>query len=317
MWAGTAATLGELQSLTSGFSASGAIQSAEPINIRLRGVNVIGGQDTIGRDIDLVVVTKFQFANQPTVTRLHYMEKGASPGWYDALFQNTVFTTRDFNHDDVTLQIQVYDRDKLDVETVEMVTGLAATVASAVTFPELAEYAQAAASVEGPLTNIINSLSDNDEILDEQVRLEPDEEPNQGTDLLQPGYIVAFNDDQLTADGYRLTQETKLVTADGEPVEDSPYAVLEIEREHNEVEFPETDQKAAKLAAELNGKGESGKDALHYLQQTLESYDKFERIQRGEQLQRLSEQPNISLTNAQQTLLGRLRADPETGRYLK
>jgi hypothetical protein len=313
---GTGPGLGELQSLTSGFSKGGAVQKAEPINIRLRGVNVTGGQDMIGQDLDLVIVTKFQFANQPPVTRLHYMEQGASPGWYDALYQNTVFTTRDFNHDDVTLTVQVYDRDKLSKKTVKTVAGLAATVGSAVTFPELAGFAKAAESVSGQLTNIVNSLNENEEVLDDQVRLEPDEEPNQGTDLLQPGYLVAFNDANIKEGGCDLTQNIKLENSNGNLVTDRPYAVLEVEREHNEVEFPETDQKAAKLAAEMNGKGKSGKDALHYLQQTFESYDKFERIQRGEQLQRLSEQANISLTDAQQTLLGRLKADPEIGRYL-
>lgn len=315
MWMGTGHGLGELQTLTQGFARDGVIRSAEPVNVRLRGVNVPKGRDLSG-DLDLVIVTKFQFANQPPVTRLHYLKQGASAGWYTALYQNMVFTTRDFSHDDVTITVDVYDRDALSEGTVKTVSGLAATVGVAVGFPGLASLAKAAESVSDTLTDIVDAANKNEEVLEDRVRLEPDEEPNRGTDLLQPGFLVAFEDTGGEGD-YRLNQNTQLENADGELVEGLPYAVLEVEREHNEIEFAEKDQKAAKLAAELNGKGRSSKDPLYYLRETLEAYDKFERVQRAEQLQRLSEQESISLTDAQKSLLGRLRADLETGKYVE
>jgi hypothetical protein len=315
MWMGTGAELGALQPLTEAFSDAGSVQNAEPVNVRLRGVNVPVERD-LGGGLDLVIVTKFQFANQPKVTRLHYLQQGASPGWYDALYQNMVFTTRDFNHDDVTLRVQVYDRDKLEEGTVKTVTGLAATVGVAVGFPGLASLAKAAGSVSETLTDIADSLDSHDEILDDRVRLEPDEEANQGTDLLQPGFLVAFGDARIRDEGYRLNQNTELETPEGAVAERTPYAVFEVEREHNEVEFAEKDQKAAKLAAELNGKGQSNKDPLYYLRETVEAYDKFDRVRRAEQLQRLNEQEDVTLTDAEKSLLGRLRADLETGTYL-
>ncbi len=315
MWLGTGHNMGALRRLTSGFSETEVVRNADPVNVRLRGVNVTGRQD-LGESLDLVVVTRFQFANQPIVTRLHYMEQGAAHGWYDALFQNMVFTTRDFSHDDVTIRVQVYDRDNLERSTVETIAGLAATVAPAVGFLDLAGHADAAESASGLLTSVVNSLTDNDEVLDERVRLEPDEAPNQGTDRLQPGYLVAFADDRIEPGAHRLNQDTRLETPDGTVIDDRPYAVFEVEREHDEVEFSEKDQKAAKLAAELNGRGESNKDPLHYLQETLDSYDTFDRIQRAKQLQRLSDQADVTLTESQRTLLSNLKADLETAVYL-
>jgi len=316
MWMGTGPGLGELQNLTDAFSDAGAVQNAAPVNVRLRGVDVAAAQDW-GGGLDLVIATKFQFANQPPVTRLHYLEQGASPGWYSALYQNMVFTTRDFSHDDVTITVQVYDRDTLEEETVTTVAGLAATVGVAVGFPGLAPLAKAAESVSGTLTEIVDAVNKNEEVLEDRVRLEPDEEANQGTDLLQPGFLVAFDDTGVEGEGYRLNQNTRLERSNGEPVADLSYAVFEVEREHNEVEFSERDQKAAKLAAELDGRGRSSKDPMYYLRQTLDAYDKFDRVRRAKQLQRLSEQESISLTDAQKSLLGRLRADLETGKYVE
>lgn len=313
MWMGTGPSLGELQNLTDSFSATGAVQKAAPVNVRMRGVNVAEGLDW-GGGLDLIIATKFQFANQPPVTRLHYLEQEASSGWYSALYQNMVFTTRDFSHDDVTITVQVYDRDKLEEGTVNTVAGLTATVGVAVGFPRLAPLAKAAESVSGTLTEIVDAANKNEEVLEDRVRLEPDEEANQGADLLQPGFLVAFDDAE--GEGYRLNQNTMLERSNGEQVEDLSFAVLEVEREHNEVEFSEKDQKAAKLAGELNGKGRSSKDPMYYLRQTFDAYDKFDRVQRAKQLQRLSEQESISLTDAQKSLLGRLRADLETGKYV-
>jgi len=315
MWMGTAPSLGELQNTTGAFSEAEPIRNADPVNVRLRGLNVTGAQD-IGDDIDLVVVTEFQYANQPTVPRLHYMKSGASHGWYSDLFQSIVFTTRDFSHDDVTLRVHAYDRDHLDPETVDTVAGLAATVAPVAGFPHLAGYAKAAQSVSKTLTGLINSINENETIVDEQVRLEPGEEPDQGTDLLQPGYLVAVDGAASGESPRRLNQDTKLEDANGDVLASESYVVFEVEREHNEVEFSEEDQKAAKLAAELDGDGESTKDPLHYLRQTLAAYDKFDRIQRAEELQRLSEQEDVTLTDAERRLLGNLQADLETAMYL-
>lgn len=67
----------------------------------------------------------------------------------------------------------------------------------------------------------------------------------------------------------------------------------------------------AKLIAELNGKGQSGKAAIDFLRDTLDAYDNFKRLKRARALQGKSD-----LTGAEKELLKAYRDDENLAPYL-
>ncbi|GAH53710.1 unnamed protein product [marine sediment metagenome] len=67
----------------------------------------------------------------------------------------------------------------------------------------------------------------------------------------------------------------------------------------------------AKLIAELNGKGQSGKAALEFLRETLDTYDKFRRLERARELK-----AKETLSESEQELLQELTSDEALAPFL-
>ena len=97
MWLGTSTEIGEgaaLRSPTEKFAEP--FRSAEPLTVRVRGVNVAEDSDPFFRgDNDTIVVTKTQFNDEPPVQRLHYLDGGVEPGWQDDFFTDIALGVRD------------------------------------------------------------------------------------------------------------------------------------------------------------------------------------------------------------------------------
>ncbi|MCU0637750.1 MAG: hypothetical protein MUE87_03930 [Methanothrix sp.] len=68
----------------------------------------------------------------------------------------------------------------------------------------------------------------------------------------------------------------------------------------------EIDEKAAKLASELSGKGQSGKAALEFLRDTMKTYGNFRKLERIKELK-----AKAVLSPSEEKLLEDLMNDPE------
>ncbi|AZH26007.1 hypothetical protein [Haloplanus aerogenes] len=309
MWYGCSENLTEsaLQHPTTGYSEQKIIQTADPVNVSLRGINVPESHDFMGETNDLMIVVKFQFDNQPPIDRLVYLEHGIEPGWYDDFFDDVILSTNDFAYDELNIHLQVYDVDNISSDLVDSVTQFVDEAASVITYPLLSQFAGYVDFAAEPLVNLVNYINEHDQIIDNKITLEVNEDPNEGHDLFQPGYLVCFergtgiNPDDSE---YGLNRDTKVTKPDGSILSESSYAVLEVEREHVQTSDQEINQKVAKLIAELNGKGQSGSEAIDYLRQTLTGYNKYQKLNRVEELMNKD-----SLSEPEQELLDRLQKE--------
>lgn len=310
MWYGTSEKIAEstLQNTTRAYSEKELIQTADPVNVSLRGVNV---PDTYGffegETNDLMIVAKFQFDDQPPINRLLYLKNDVEPGWFDDLFDDVILTTNDFSYDELNIHLQVYDIDKIDPQLAESVSKLVEEAASIVTNPLLSQFAGFVDFAAEPLIDLVNYINEHDRIIDDKIKLEVDEEPRRGHDLLQPGYLVCFEreaDVNVSQDAYRLDDDLKVVGPNDSVHTESSYAVLEVERKHVQTGSKEINQKVAKLVAELEGQGQSDQAAVEYLRQTLKGYNKYKKVNRAADLS-----SKESLTESEKKLLDRLESD--------
>lgn len=309
-WVGTgrsSAESAELGSLDREFTEDGVFESAQPLTVQFRGAMVRSREDSLlrGRN-DLLILTKFQFGNEPPVDRLHYLGSDDPVGWYGDFFRDTILSVRDLTKRELTLRLQVYDVDGIDGDLVDAVRSISTEAAAL--FPQLLPHAGLVGLSVGPVIELIDNVDDHDAILDDRIKLVV-EEPETRHNLLQPGYVVCV--DGEVPDGATLDGDLRVRSADGTELADRNYAVLEVAREFVGRREWELDQKAAKLVAELNGKGQSGKASLDFLKDTLDAYGDYQRLGRAAELR-----SKESLTDAERQLLDDLRADPDLRPYL-
>jgi hypothetical protein len=308
MWYGSDFGASGLGPLTGTFADREVFGEAQPMTVRLRGTMVREDLDwgPFGGN-DLMIVTKFQIGDEPPVERLLFMEKDTEPGWHDDFFNDVVLSTGDFTGERLTLRLQVYDVDHIDREFVESVRRLSEQ--AAILFPQQALYAGLVNFAAGPLVELVNNVDDHDQILDERVTLEV-AEPGTGHKLLQPGYFVCTRE-PVEADLRLGGESVRLRDAEGSAYEGGSYAVLELQREELGDRRFEIDQKAAKLLAELHGKGQSGQPSISFLRDTLDAYTKFRKLERARELQSRDD-----LTEDERRLLEELRSNEALNPYL-
>lgn len=308
MWRGTSPQPARLEPLAEEFSPEEPFDNAQKMTIRLRGVMIRDDYDGVLRgENDLMIVTKFQIGNEPPVERLQFMRKDTELGWHDDFFNDLVYSTQDFSGKRLTLQLRVYDVDNVDEGLIGSVEQFAEQAAGL--FPQLAPYLGVVDFAVGPLVELVNNIDDHDEILNDQVTLEPPQEGRGGQKRLKPGYVVCSKDSIET--GCTLGNDLRVRGPDGKKHEDCSYAVFGLLRDHLVDRQYELNQRVAKLIAELKGKGQSKHSPIHYLQETLDAYNKFQKLQRAQELQ-----AREALTAAQERRLNDLKSDEELKAYL-
>jgi len=289
------------------FPDTNIFENAQPLTIRVRGVMVVEEYDKRPwkDENDIMIVTTTQFGSEPPIQRLHFMQHNVPPGWQENFFYDVVLALRDFNAENkrLTLRIQVYDMDGIEEGLVNAVGKVSQSVA--VAFPYLSPYAAAVSFGVPALLKLVDNLDSHDQIIDERLTLEL-AKPEMGRRLLQPGYFVCFNAPIEEEDLFLSSDLQVLRNNSMTAFKDCSYAILGIERGFHANREWEINQKAAKLIAELNGKGQSGKAALEFLTETLDTYDKFRRLERATELQ-----AKETLTKDEQELLQELK-DSET-----
>ena len=313
-WWGAPTQIGESVALSPRldqfFPETSTFENAQPLTIRVRGVMILEDYDWVpGDKNDIMIVTTTRFGSQPPVQRLHFMQHNVEKGWEGGFFNDVVLAIRDINihNRTLTLRIQVYDMDGVEEGLVQAVSSVSQSVA--VAFPHLAPYAAAVSFGVPALLKLVDNLNDHDRILDERLTLEI-KEPGRGHRLLQPGYFVCFKGP--VEKGLFLSSDLRVLKTDRtNAFQECSYAVLQVERQFHAHREWEIDQKMAKLIAELNGKGQSGKAALEFLRETLDTYDKFRRLERARELK-----AKETLSESEQELLQELTSDEALAPFL-
>jgi hypothetical protein len=308
-----------LRPLTQLFPGETKFEKAEPITVRLRGVEVREDEDNdflfIPNKNDVIVVSSFQFDSQPPVQRLHYMRKGQELGRIVPIFKDVVFSLDGLSADYkiLTLRIQVYDVDGMSDEMIQEITTLSTNAAkmASVFFPQLTLIASGVALALPPLLKLINNLNNHDKIIDESLQLEIGSSGIRD-EILQPGYFICFKRPQ--PEGLDLNDSLQVTKFDGSVFTDCSYAIFDIRRDYwKEVQTWAIDQKMAKIIAELDGKGQSEKAPIDFLRETLTAYTKWENLKRATSIREI---PEVEKTQAQKDLLSRLLEDADVAGYL-
>lgn len=116
----------------------------------------------------------------------------------------------------------------------------------------------------------------------------------------------------LVDEGLCLNSKPHVLTTDcAAALQECSDAVIGVEKQFYANRAWEIHQKAAKLIAELNGKGKSGKAALDFLKDTLDTYDRFRRLERASELRKKQD-----LTDAEQAILQELTNDDNLAPFL-
>ncbi|MFT3767433.1 MAG: hypothetical protein QM820_18425 [Minicystis sp.] len=251
--------------------------------------------------------------------KVHFYRQNVVPPNYEgAFFHPVAFATKDFRTEDVllTLEMKVYDEDGLTKkEAAEIQAAIVgAGSAAAIAFPAFAPYAGLATGVGSALVDLVDTLDNHDRIISGRIALNINKSPDQGYDLLQPGFLVCFEKDvdasQLVMGNDRRVY--RLVNNDHVAYKDQSYAVLRVRRDFVPAPDYVIDEKVATLLAQLEtGKGQPGTASLTFLRETLEAYTNFTRLQRYTELA-----GRQTLTDDEKALLNELKGDPKLAPYL-
>jgi len=305
--------------------------SGDPITVTLRGVMIRESEDPKyrkglhgelhpfknGKTNDILITTSYQFGTDPKVEKIHFMEKDANLGYFDNFRNRRILAMRDFKDLDesLMLDIKIYDIDKMDSDFLAASKNLANSAIASI--PVLYQYSiplnMAAGVIESGF-KMLDELDPHDSIIDEHIDFDASEA---GTvhSLLQQGYYVIMRD-RMTARDVRYLKlvgdELRLFRSDMSEFEACSYVIIEVSKTFKLSPVEEIDEKAAKLASELSGKGQSGKAALEFLRDTMKTYENFRKLERIKELSQRS-----VLTPSEKTLLEDLKKDPEIADYIK
>jgi hypothetical protein len=306
--------------------------SGDPMTITFRGAMILECEDLKfrrnGRDVefhplcggegnDLLVLSTHQFGTDPRVEKIHFMEKGKELGYVDDFKNRRILTNRDFKdlQENLTLFIKIYDIDKMDTEFIDSAKSLAGSAIA--TIPVLYQYSiplMLATSTLDSMTKLIDNLDQHDKIIEERIDFEATDSRT-GHPLLQQGYVVIFRNEVGSNDAKYLQlvgDKLKVLNPRKEEFTGCSYAIVEINKNFRLYPEEEIDEKAAKLASELSGKGQSGKAALDFLRDTMKVYGNFRKLERIKELK--SKDPSL-ITPSEKNLLEDLMKDPEIQEY--
>jgi hypothetical protein len=269
---------------------------------------------------DLVVVTKHQMGDRPSVDKLHFYQTNVSPNRYEgSFFHPVVYATQDYRTTDskITLEVGVYDEDGLSgAEATALQAAIqGASTAAAIAFPVFAPYAGLAAGVASATVQLINNLNQHDRIIRSRIDLDFNKPAHRGYKLFQTGFFVCFAQ-PVDATDLWLGSTGKIYTQASHAqhwveYKETSYIVLRVVRDFLQSPDYVIDEKAATLMSELTGKRDRTANSLNFLRDTLNAYNSYRRLQRYVELKSKTE-----LSENERALLAELEKDPGLRPYL-
>lgn len=295
------------------------IKDSEDPLIKADGKNVEIHPFSRGTTNDLFIVSDHQFGTDPMVEKIHFMQNSTPLGYVSDFTNRRILAVKDFKDLDecLTLNLKIYDIDKVDSKFWDATKGLADNAIAAV--PVLYQYAvplKIASGVIDSVTKLAGDLDPHDKIIDERIDLEAANEATKHT-LLQQGYYVIFQK-EVTLEAARYLKlvgnQPKVLGPDGSEFKGCSYAVIEVQKEFRLSPQEEIDEKVSKLASELSGNGQSGKAAIEFLRDTMKNYNNFKKLERANELMIKGED---ALSDSERKQLNDLKADDDIKEYLK
>ena len=296
----------------------------DSITVKLRGAMIRENKDALFfGDNDLMILSTYQFGKEPAVQKMHFMQDDVPLGWQGEFFNDIILALQDFKDTNkrLALRVQVYDLDvtlrnmgeslKSLIDGSDSIKGLAEGAIAA--FPGLTPFAAFTEPLIKTIGNLAEHVEDHDRILDERIIMES-ASADTGHTLLQQGYYVCFNQPVTMEQAKYLREDMTILDAKKEEFKDFSYAIVELDKKFEEGVDLEIDQKAAKLASELAGKGQSGKAALDFLRDTLSTYKDFKDLQREDELTKKEKAKTISQSEIK--LLKKLRDNERIKPYI-
>lgn len=308
----------KLRDLTLAGSDDYHFEEAQKFTILVHGLWVREKKDLTSGN-DLVVVTKHQMGDRPSVDKLHFYQANVAPSKYEgSFFHPVVYATQDYRTTDskLTLEVGVYDEDGLNgAEATALQAAIqGAATAAAIAFPVFAPYAGLAAGVASATAQLLNNLNQHDRIIRGRIDLDFNKPANRGYKLFQAGFFVCFSQ-PVDATGLCLgsTGKIYLQASNDQWVEykDTSYIVLRVVRDFLQPPDYVIDEKAATLMSELTGKRDATVTSLNFLRDTLNAYNSYRRLQRYVELK-----GKMDLNENERALLAELEKDPALRPYL-
>jgi hypothetical protein len=254
-----------------------------------------------------MILTMSTVGEQPRVQRVHYYKKGLPESEpIDDIFSNSVFLEDDWNGQRLWLEMIVVEIDKSDNErgpTIDAFGDLAAKFGAV--FPVLIPFAFIAKPVLKVVDRLHNALRKDDEVLRVPFSLYNYAGP--GVAPLQEGYYVLFARHIDNPKRYRLDLNSGFVM-DGNDHSDISYVVFSVRRGLDASPKFEISQSVARLLSQMGGEGQSAKESVDFLIETLTSYDNFRKLKRYMALKAKNEN---ELTKEERDLIERIETIEE------
>lgn len=219
--------------------------------------------------------------------KVHFLISGVEAGkWQGDFDDKIIITKREFKDNDLKLYIKVYDVD--EYFSGKFYASLDEISRILFAFPSLLPYTastEITSSLLPGIIKVVDKIERHDKIIRQEICFHICE-PNNCLPILQPGYFVCF-EQETDGTQFYLREDFYIVDEDGDELESLDYAVLRIDRKTaDNYTNMEVSQKMAKLSAELQGKSESGRGALDFLHETLDTYNRFKNFERYIQLKK-------------------------------
>jgi hypothetical protein len=305
--------------------------SGDPITVTIRGAMIVESEDpkirrdgpylevhpfSSGKSNDLLIISSHQFGTDPKVDKIHFMEKSAQIGYIDDFRNRRILAIRDFKDlaESLTLVIKIYDIDKINTEFIDMAKELANSAIAAI--PALYQYSiplKLATGTIDSIAKLADNLNPHDKIINERIDFEA-AEASTIHPLLQQGYYIVFRNPVTKKDAQYLKlvgDQPKVLTPEEKEFKGCSYAIIEVHKNFMLSAEEEIDEKAAKLASELSGKGQSGRAALEFLRDTMKTYNNFRKLERVKELKGKKE-----LSASEEGRLKSLMEDPEIKEFV-
>jgi len=241
----------------------------------------------------------------------------------------TIWATQDYKeakYKSAYLVFHIIDKDRLSGDAKEglgklftVLTGVASAI-----FPAFAPFSGLAKSAADRVVNLIDDLDEDDIIFNAQLELlaNPAHLIGGGAPtadfILQPGqYVLTDGIEYGQHQNYALNYDMTLLRHDGvrwNVAKDMNYIVLRLVQRFTPSDDYAVDEAAATMLSELHNASRSsaGANVMSFISDTFSFYQGYKKIARYHELKSKAG----ALTQAEQTLLEKLKADPQISKYL-
>lgn len=285
------------------YESSRLIRAAEPFTVSV--INTVVAKDLDGflrGKNDLLILSKSSLGEQPLVDRIHFYEEEIPKGKpIQNIFADTVYVAEDYSGlDRLWLELNILE---IDTDTGERKAAVKAFQTLAVTagavFPVFVPHAFAASAVVTVVEKLFSALERDKNVIKVPFALFPGE-PRPGKAPFQAGTYVAFSQPQ-DASKFKL-ESSGLLSVNGKPPADVSYAVFNISPQKQVSPSFVTNQKIATLLTQLKtSPGDTIRNSLDFLNDTLTAYSDFTKLKRFLQLKGKKD-----LTDDEKTLMDQI-----------